>query len=87
MSHAGTLEPIGERDELAFTLNGEDDGVRVGRQVARRAFSGRVNEMRGQDAKRQIPADDAVVVVGFRGAFVPAAGGPGVSLGADVERS
>ena len=47
-----------------------------------------MNELRGQDSEREVLADEALVVEGLaelRG--LPGASGPGVSFGADVERS
>lgn len=66
MWNAGVLEPLRELDEVTLAWNGEDDGMRVGRQRRPwRRLAGRVNELGGEVSKREIAPDDNVVIEGF----------------------
>jgi hypothetical protein len=93
------LKTLRELNEIALAIDGEDDGVRVGRQAAGRSLAGGVNELGGEIAKGEVSADQAVVVERLRrspvlicGADsigrlrgVTGAGSPVVSLGRDAK--
>lgn len=62
MWNAGVLEPLCELDKVSLARDGEDDGVRVGRQVAGRGLAGSMDELGGEIAEAKVSSDDDVVI-------------------------
>ncbi len=50
-----------EQQERALVGGGERDGVRAARQIAGARLAGRVDQLRGEDAEREITPDDTVM--------------------------
>lgn len=57
----GPLQLLFDLKQMPFVSRSESDGIRVGWEVPRAALSSGVDELRTEDAEREVPANDAEV--------------------------